>query len=173
MDNPKRILFGVFLVSTVALSGCAGDGHSKSSEERLSNFEAEKVSIPEYRDFLEELASSISQGVPREFNGRELARYRELDQRLQDILADYDSIEQMNREERRRLFNTHEKLEMLISGQRENQVICSRRHTVGTNFRVTECHTRAEWERQREASQEFMRDRMRQPAQQLPSGPGG
>lgn len=152
----------------LVLGGCATGG-----QEDLSNFEAERVSLPEYREFLDELATSLSQGEPRAFNQREVDRFNELSGRLDEIMKDYESIDEMSNDERMALFNAHEALQALVVGQRENQVICSRRHTVGTNFKVSECYTRAEWQQKERQSQEWARSNLRQPPQRLPEGPGG
>ncbi|MDQ2068351.1 hypothetical protein [Natronospira bacteriovora] len=159
------------VLSAMVLWGCAGTGTGSSNEE-LETFEAERVSVPEYREFLGELREAVREGIPREFNEREIQRYGQLERRLLDLLEGVDSVDEMNRDEQRQLYNAQEALQALVSGQRDYQVICRRRHTVGTNFKTTECYTRQEWQEVSDQSRRFMEDFMRSPMEP-PAGPGG
>lgn len=156
-----------FLLATVALSGCAGSGgadnraQASAAEEEEEEFKPEKVSVPEYREFLVGLRESVSEGEPREFNERERREFNQLYNDLMSLLEGYASVDAMDRDQQREVFNTHEELQALMSGRREDQVICNRRHTVGTNFKQTECYTRKEWREAKDESQQYLKDRFR------------
>ena len=64
----------------------------------------------------------------------------------------------MNQNERVALLNLHSNLEEVVMGAADQQIICQRRHTVGTNFKRTTCKTRAEWRAERERASELMRN---------------
>lgn len=155
-----------FLLVVVALSGCAGSGGADNraqatTETEEEEFEPEKVSVPEYREFLVGLREEVSEGEPREFNERERREFDELYNELMSQLDGYESTDAMDPDQQREVFNTHEELQALISGRREDQVICNRRHTVGTNFKQTECYTRKEWREAKDESQQYLQDRFR------------
>lgn len=168
MERPFSIVSIFFVLAAVALSGCAGSGGpdnraqaAAEEREQEDEFKPEKVSVPEYREFLAGLRESVSEGEPREFNEREMRKFDELHNELTSLLEGHESTDTMNPEQQREVFNTHEKLQALVSGRREDQVICNRRHTVGTNFKKTECYTRKEWREAKDDSQQYMRDRFR------------
>lgn len=148
------------------LSGCATTSEPQAS----SDFEVEQVPIPEYREFLGELRVAVNDGIPREFNDREMERFEHLSDKLIALVDDHDSIEEMAPEHRRDLYNTHQELQALVSGKRDYQVICKRRSTVGTNFKTTECYTRREWREVSDHSRRVMEGIMRSPMTAPPGG---
>lgn len=164
MERPNLAISILFLLAAVALSGCAGaDTRARASatEEEEEGFKPEKVSVPEYREFLVGLRESVSEGEPREFNERERRQFDELYNELMSLLEGHESVDTMHPEQQREVFNTHEELQALMSGRREDQVICNRRHKVGTNFKQTECYTRKEWREAKDESQQYLKDRFR------------
>lgn len=166
----ERQSFGIttlFLISLLVFGGCASSGgadnRAQASAEQDEEFEVEKVSIPEYREFLGNLRDSLSEGEPRQFNEREVDKFNRLYSKLLNIMEGHETPDTMNANQRQELFNTHEELQALVAGDRDNQVICNRRHQVGSNFKKTSCYTRQEWREAKEDSQNFMRHQFRGP----------
>lgn len=143
------------------LAACAGNGQAR--EEPAADVRAEKVSVPEYREFLVDLREAVSEGIPREFNQREMDRFNRLDSRLTGLLDGVDSVDELSRDERLALFNTHEELQALMSGRQDDQIICRRERTVGTHFQTEKCYTRREWREASEDSRRFIEDHMKAP----------
>lgn len=147
-----RITTGLMAVLVaILITACASTPRSSTPAR------PEIVSIPEYREFLVELDSAIQDGEPRELNDREMERYSETTGKLNRLLAQYDSLDNMPEDHRRELFNLHEALQSTVVGRREDQILCRRTKTVGTNFRETRCMTHAQWEEEQRAAQDYFR----------------
>ena len=148
--------FAILAVASL-LSACAGnETRTTTSAPATSNIE--RVSVADYRVFLADLRETIQAGEPREFNNNEMRRYQRIDNRLNALLENYQSIDEMSQDERRELFNLHEDLQALVIGRDEDQVICRRQQTVGTHFRNETCRTRSEWREEQEEGRRLMRN---------------
>ncbi|MEE4331020.1 MAG: hypothetical protein V2J10_09135 [Wenzhouxiangella sp.] len=140
----------------IALIGCATETHDR--QRSMATIEPDKVSIPEYQNFLASLSAALDEGRPRELNTVEQARFDDVMGRLDRMLDRFESVDDMNQDERVALLNLHADLEEVVMGAADQQVICQRRHTVGSNFKRTTCKTRAEWRSDRENASRLMRD---------------
>lgn len=146
-----RLLAGVCLGSVLFLGGCATQAPEPVTPE--------KVSIPEFRLYLADLREAVDEGVPRAFNEKDMREFNQINMRLLSLIDGRSSIEEMSSEERLALYNAQQELQSILIGKRENQVICRQRHTVGTNFKKTQCFTRREWDLMSRESSEFVRQR--------------
>ncbi|QKK03885.1 MAG: hypothetical protein HND55_15230 [Pseudomonadota bacterium] len=142
------------------LAACGAQQTRPEADSDTSMLNPTEISISEYREFLTELDAAITQGELREFNDRDLADFAEVRQSLDRLLARYDSVESMNGDAQARLFNLHARLEKVVVGRDETQVLCRRRHKVGTNFKVTECKSVDEWRSEQEWAQRHLRSIM-------------
>lgn len=147
----SRLLAGACLSSVLFVAACAtqGPGH----------ITPEKVTIPEFRLYLADLREAVNEGVPREFNDKEMREFNRINMRLLSLTDGRDSIDEMSDDERLALYNAQEELQSILIGKREDQVICRKRHTVGTNFKRTQCYTRREWDQMSYHGSEFVRQR--------------
>lgn len=151
----------IFACATTSQPGQApADPHAHLAPEPVAPA-PEKVSVPDYLDFLDSLAASVAEQEPRPLNSRELQSYRQIDGQLREALAGVETIEEMSRDRQVRVFNLHEELQSVIIGAPENQVICRREATVGTHFRRVSCITVAEFQQRQKDSSEFLRDMFR------------
>lgn len=150
----SRLLFcAAFAVVSI---GCATDTHDR--QRPMATIEPDKVSIPEYQDFLAALSAAIDDGNPRELNSVEMTRFDEVTGKIDRLLASVDTIETLDQDQRVRLLNLHADLEEIVMGAADQQIICQRRHRVGSHFKSTECKTRAEWREDRELASKLMRE---------------
>lgn len=136
--------------------GCATDTYDR--QRPMETIEPDQVSIPEYQNFLSSLSAALDEGRPRELNTVEQSRFDDVMGRLDRMLDRFETIDEMNQDERVALLNLHADLEEVVMGAADQQIICQRRHRVGTHFKSTECKTRAEWRKDRELASELMRD---------------
>lgn len=155
----------MLLISLTALlcAACAGTNAPRDNNAAAAAPEPvldgpETVTIGEYLEFLDALATSIGEGVPRDFNQAEQANFRRVDNSLRDLLASRSSLDELNESQQVRLFNLHEELQAIVIGEPEAQVICRRRHTVGTHFQRTTCKTQDEFDRDQQESQRYLRN---------------
>jgi hypothetical protein len=161
MSRTKPLVFPLAAVLALGLAACASSpsgNRTMAAPDRV--VDVEQISIPEYREFLAELANAVESDIPREFNDKEMEQFNEVSVELDRLLANYDSREQMDQDSLVRLYNLHSELEAVVVGRDENQVLCRRRHRVGTNFKVTECKSVNEWRYEQDMSQEFIRNMM-------------
>lgn len=145
----------LLLAATMLLAACA------AHEPRPTHaVDIRTISIPEYQEFLAVLSISLEKGEPRQLNEREMKQFREVHQQLDRMVARHESIDDLSADEQVRLFNLHARLESVVVGRDEDQVLCRRRHKVGTNFKVSECKTVAEWRYEQEWAQRHLRSIM-------------
>lgn len=151
------ILSRLFLCAAFALLviGCATETYDR--QRPMETINPEQVSIPEYQNFLSSLSSALDEGRPRELNSMEQSRFDDVMGRLDRMLDRFETIDEMNQDERVALLNLHANLEEVVMGAADQQIICQRRHRVGSNFKSTECKTRGEWRADRERAAELMR----------------
>lgn len=138
----------LILAGAVVLSACA----------TVSYPVPEIVSVPEYREYLDYLRSQIDEGVPRELNDQEMAHFRRLSRTLNGLLADVGHIDELEYDDKIRVFNLNEELHAVVIGRDEDQVVCKRQRTVGTNFRTTTCRTLSDVRREREGAARWIRE---------------
>lgn len=153
MTLVRLLICSVFALLTI---GCATDTYDR--QRPMATIEPDKVSIPEYQNFLASLTAALDEGRPRELNAVEQSRFDDVIGRLDRMLDRFESIEDMDQDERVALLNLHADLEEVVMGAADQQVICRRSHTVGSNFKRTTCKTRGEWRSDRERASELMRD---------------
>ncbi|RUO33507.1 hypothetical protein [Aliidiomarina sanyensis] len=154
-------------IAALVLAGCNTTGNQVASSTVLT---PERVSIPEYLVFLDELEGSISEGEPRELNERELDQFKYLKGRLVTLIGDREDIEQMERYEQERLFNLHQRLQTVVIGDPSQQVICRREQSIGSNLRQTRCMTRAQADAERDYASRFFNDMVDSGMTPLPAG---
>lgn len=154
--NPPALALTASLA--IALAGCASTpSQNRTLPSPGRTADIEEVSIPEYREFLEQLANAVDEDVPRAYNDKEKEQFNDISVELDELLSRYDSKDEMDEDSRTRLFNLHSRLEAVVVGLEDNHVLCKRRHRVGTNFKVTECKTVETWRYERDLSQEMFR----------------
>jgi hypothetical protein len=154
----NRPLTLILLLSSTLTVGCATQSTQPAEDpQRAQVIEAEKVTLPECREFLAELDNAIRDGEPRELNRSEMREFESVSSRLDELLADFDSREAMRHEDEVEFFNLHSQLEAVVVGRDRDQVLCRRRHKVGTNFKVTECKSVADWRTEQEHAQRQLR----------------
>lgn len=155
----QRIVTGLAGIALAFFLAACASTNTDTRSPQPDPVEPERLTIPEYREFLSELDVAIKNGEPRELNSTEMERYLDISSRLGVLLARYDSIDEMSETRRIELFNLQETLQATVIGKREDQLLCRRTRTVGTHFRETRCLTVSEWEQRREQAQEYMRDK--------------
>lgn len=140
----------LILLLVTALAGCAGNQTlSADSDDPPA---PKKVSLEQYRDFLDRLRVSVKDDMPRPLSDSEKADYLTIDSQLRRILADHESIEELNPNEKARVFTLHEEMEAIIVGTDKNQIVCRRSNITGSHFKETTCTSKRDLrDRQRRA----------------------
>ena len=154
----------MLLISLMALlcAACAGTNAPRDTNAGVAAPQPvlegpETVTVGEYLEFLDALAVAVGDGVPRDFNRTERENFRRVDSSLRDMLSSRSSIDELSESQKVTLFNLHQELQGIVIGQPEAQVICRRRHTVGTHFQTTTCKTQEEFNRDQQESQRYLR----------------
>lgn len=155
------------IIATAACVACAGGSQNQRQAERNPELQpepiaelSETVSVDEYTDFLDKLKVAVERGEIRDFNRRELETFQRIDRQLRDELAHVSTVEQLNQQNKMRVFNLHQQLQGVVIGDPDNYMICRREHTVGTNFKRTTCVSARDFKRNQERSREQLRDLM-------------
>jgi hypothetical protein len=99
----------------------------------------------------------VRDNEPREFNRAERESHERIDRELRASLQDVENIEQLDQDQKIRVFNLHEELQAVIIGDPKYRLICRRQQTVGTNFRQTSCMTVEELRVYQDRGQDFLR----------------
>lgn len=139
----------------VVMSGCAATDSSSGQTSATTQAQPQTVSIPEYKEFLDNLHASIQEGEPRQLSVREQNQFNNIQDNLRALIGNRTDIEQMNTDEKQRLFNLHERLQALVMGDDSQQVICRSERQTGSHMRTTRCVTRAQLEEERRRNGEF------------------
>ncbi|MCL4410900.1 MAG: hypothetical protein M1356_11440 [Gammaproteobacteria bacterium] len=147
-------LLATAAVCVAFMSGCASSGSSTTASNTVTA-QPQQVSIPEYVEFLDNLHNSIQDGEPRQLTARELNQFNNIQDNLRALIGNRTDVEQMNSDERQRLFNLHERLQALVMGDDSQQVICRSERQTGSHMRTTRCVTRAQLEEERRRNGEF------------------
>lgn len=151
MNRLKPVTLLVIFLITAVLAGCAPYERRDDS----LRLDPETVSIPEYREFLVELNTAVEDDIPREFNSQEMDQFNRVSTRLDKLLAQHDTIDTMDEDQRVQLLNLHSKLEAVVIGKDDDQILCRREQRVGTHFRTTECRPVSEWREEQQRAQHF------------------
>lgn len=142
-------------LAIVFLAACQSTNNHAAIEPA---FTPEQVTIPEYLDFLSDLDASIQEGEPRQLSDRELAQFENVRMNLTTLIGEREHLDEFSQSEKERLFNLHQRLQVVVIGNPERQVICRQERTVGSNMRQTRCVTQAERDAEQRRSTEFMGD---------------
>lgn len=116
------------------------------------------VSPTQFLAFLDKVENSVEAGEPRRLSGEERRRVRSLCDELRGMLDGVESMEALNENQRATIFNKSQELWAMVSGNREDQVICRKERQVGTNFQRTRCRTVRELRRADREADLFLRE---------------
>jgi hypothetical protein len=158
--NPRLMLIAL---TAVFCAACAGNPPrtAASAQDNLAPQPATpaptRVAVDRYLEFLDELAAGVRDNEPREFNRAERESHARIDRELRASLQNVENIEQLDQDQKIRVFNLHEELQAVIIGDPKYRVICRRQQTVGTNFRHTTCMTVEELRVYQDQGQDFLR----------------
>lgn len=144
------------LATITLLAACAATTSPPPAEPRPEHRAPEMLDVPEYREFLSELRENVENGVPRQLSRREMQRFNELDRSLHTLLASVNDIDQLNHDDRTKVFNAHEAIWSTVVGRDEDQMICRRETRVGSHFSEMRCRPLADIRREQRAAQSLL-----------------
>ncbi|TRW50386.1 hypothetical protein FM042_06025 [Aliidiomarina halalkaliphila] len=140
----------------IFIAGCNSTTNTTASNQ--STFTPERVSIPDYLEFLDNLEMSIAEGEPRELDESEQRQFASIKSSLVSLIGTRSDLEEFDQYDKERLFNLHQRLQTVVIGDPSTQVICRQERTTGSNMRQTRCMTRQQADDERKRASQFFGD---------------
>ena len=142
------------LLAIALVTGCAGNSTRATANDDPPV--PKKVSLEEYRHFLDQLRVAVNQDQPRPLKDAEKSDYLQIDSKLRRILADHETIDELNSTEKADVFTLHEEMEAIIIGSDKNQIVCRRTSITGSHFKETTCASKRDIRDRRRKSKEYL-----------------
>jgi hypothetical protein len=142
------------------------------TETRASDVRVEPQQFAEYRSWVEKELRSGETLVELSRVGRE--EVQAILARMANMLAEVDTVEQLETEQKLDLYNDQERLRVLLGqAEEDSRLQCRRVKTVGTHLVKNICQTVAHWRRLADESRDFMRRHQMGPKLDRPARPRG
>lgn len=100
-----------------------------------------KVDVDGYFTMLEELRTDLEEGTPRELNRDEWREFERIVGRFESLLGNVESVDELDRREKIRVFNLQEELDTVLIGHPDLQVVCNERQGTGSRIPRRDCRT--------------------------------
>ena len=118
----------------------------------------ETTSVPAIIENLDSIDSALAANDPRlaalsEKDRQDLAQHK---QKVRSLLLGKQTLDELQSRDRIAAFNSLEVIHGIVSGNREDRVICRREHKLGSNRPQTNCMTAKEREEARNAAVQAM-----------------
>lgn len=118
----------------------------------------ETTSVPAILENLDGIDAALASGDPRlaelsEKDRQDLAKH---EQHVRNLLAGKQTLDELQMRDRVAAFNALEVIHGIVTGERENRMICRREHKLGSNRPQTNCMTAREREQARDAAVQAM-----------------
>lgn len=118
----------------------------------------ETTSVPAIIENLHSIDTALAANDPRlaalsEKDKQDLAKHKE---KVRSLLSGKQTLDELQSRDRIAAFNSLEAIHGIVSGNREDRVICRREHKLGSNRPQTNCMTAKEREEARNAAVQAM-----------------
>jgi hypothetical protein len=105
----------------------------------------------------EKLGAQVEAGEYAGMSSGDRRRLRKAQKQLLDTVAGHASYDELDENERLRVFNAHEAVLALIEGRADDRIVCHTSRRTGSHLRQVDCATAAERAQRSKDSENFLR----------------
>lgn len=138
--------------SFIALSLCLGIASlGMPAVAAAADTRIETTSIPGILENLDSIDAAMAANDPRlqGLSAKDREQLKNEQRKVRTLLAGKQTLAELNGRDRLTAFNTLERIHGLVTGNREDRVVCRKDHVVGSNRPQTTCMTASEREQAR------------------------